>query len=62
VKVKLSKAQRALLEKAVAEGSTYAVDYYAPVKKLLALGYIEPAKGQFRWAPTEAGREALSDG
>jgi len=64
VTVKLSKPQRKLLEKAVAEGSTFAVDSYPPVKKLLALGYIEPAKGrsQLRWAPTEAGRKALDDG
>ena len=59
-KTKLSEPQRKLLEKAVAEGSTFAVDSYPPVKKLLALGFIEPMKEQScRWTPTQAGRDAL---
>jgi hypothetical protein len=59
-KIKLSEPQRKLLEKAVAEGSTFAVDSYPPVKKLLALGFIQPVRS-CRWAPTQAGRDALKD-
>jgi hypothetical protein len=62
-KVKLSEPQRKLLAKAVADGSTFAVDSYPPVKKLLALGYIERAsETSLRWRATEAGWKALSDG
>lgn len=58
-KTKLSKPQRELLEKAVAEGNTYAVDSYPPVKKLLALGYIEQVGSFCRWSATAEGRKAL---
>ena len=59
---KLSKPQRKLLEKAITEGKTYAVNSYPPIKKLLALGYIEKAQGtNSQWAPTAKGRKVLED-
>lgn len=61
--MKLSKAQRELLEKAVTYGTVTAVDWHPPIKKLLALGLIEPAKEynswHNKWVATEAGRKAL---
>ncbi len=59
----LSKAQRQLLaEVADAKyGPKYAVEWYPPVQKLLALGYIKSDGGSdCKWVVTEAGKAALA--
>ncbi len=57
--MKLSKKQRELLTQAVNEGQVQAVDWYPPIRKLLALGLIKASDGpnsyNNRWVPTEAG-------
>lgn len=58
--MKLTAAQAALLEEIgkAAPRSKYAVQSYAPVKKLLALGLIESTTPVYsdRWVLTAAGR------
>lgn len=59
---KLTKAQIETLSTVARydNGTSYA-EYYAPIKKLLALGLVEKIEGRFsdRFKITPSGREAL---
>jgi hypothetical protein len=61
--VRLTKAQIKMLQAASDERGAGAASFYPPVKKLLALGFIEdkPLKFGSRYYITAVGRAALSE-